>query len=166
MPLPPALLILGTTQYDDDDDDLCGKCLNVKGKFKSPTSDTVSIINSHISDTTSNSYESLITGTELKTIINPIIGPVTNKPKTLPLAHNSNKSLKIDTDSTKNTPSKALIFYSLLRSYLNGTFDGLYFGFGPTNSVRFFKLHSIQHIFLILRVKFYSIWFVTNETVK
>ena len=48
MPLPSALLILGTTQYDDDDDDLCGKCLNVKGKFKSPTSDTVSIINSNI----------------------------------------------------------------------------------------------------------------------
>ena len=66
-PPPPGLLILGTTQYDDDeadpsgkyDDDLSGKCLIIEGKFKSPKKDTAPIINSHISDTASNSHKSL-----------------------------------------------------------------------------------------------------------
>ena len=82
------------TQYDDDDDDLFGKCLIIEGKFKSPKEDTVPITNSHISDTASNSHKSLTTDTDLKTNNNPINGLITYKPKTLPLAHKSNQNLK------------------------------------------------------------------------
>ena len=49
---PQVLLILGTTQYDDD---LSGKCSDVegkfKGKFRSPNTDTVPITNSQTIDT-------------------------------------------------------------------------------------------------------------------
>ena len=110
MLLPPGSLSLGTTQYGDDDDDLSGKCSDAEGKFKSPKEDTVPIINSHISDTASNSYKSLTTGTDLQTNNNPFNGLITYKPKTLPLAHNSNQSLIIDTDSTKKHHSKTQHF--------------------------------------------------------
>ena len=101
-------------QYDDDDNDDSGKCLMVegkfKGKFKSPKADTVSITNSHITDTASNSYKSLTTDTDLKTTNNPINGLITHKPKTLPLAHKSNQSLIIDNDSTKTHHTKSCYF--------------------------------------------------------
>ena len=115
---PQALPILGTTQYDDDeanpsgkyDDALPGKCLIIEGKFTSPKRDTDPIINSHISDTASNSHKSFTADTDRKTNNNPIIGPITYKPKTLPLAHKSNQSLILDTDYTKNHHIKSMYF--------------------------------------------------------
>ena len=122
MPPPPRLLILGTTQYDDDeadpsgkyDDDLFGKCLIIEGKFKSPKEDTAPIINSHISDIASNSHKSLTTDTDLKTNNNPINGLITYKPKMLPLAHKYNQSLIIDTDYTKTHHTKRCYFTIIL----------------------------------------------------
>ena len=142
MPPPLGMLILGTTQYDDDeanpsgkyDDAFSGECLVIEGKFnrsnantdsiitinsnvnadsnedKSPEADTDPIINSHITDTASNSYKSLTADTDLNTNNNPINGLITYKPKTLPLAHKSNQSLIIDTNYTKTHYTNACYF--------------------------------------------------------
>ena len=109
-----GLLILGTTQYDDDEADPSGKCQLVegkfKGKFKSPNADTVPITNSHISDTASNSHKSLTADSDFNTNNNPINGLITFKPKTLPLAHTSNQSLITYTDYTKTHHTKSCYF--------------------------------------------------------
>ena len=70
--------------------------------------------NNHISDTAFNSYKSLTTGTDYKTNNNPNKGPITYKPKALPLAHIPNQSLIIDTDYTKNHHIKTCYFTHVL----------------------------------------------------
>ena len=100
---PSALLILGTTQYDDG---LSGKCSDVEGKFRSPNADTVPITNSHTSDTASNSYRSLIADTAFNTNNTPTNGLSTYKPKTLSLA----QSLILDTDYSKSHQVNSIQF--------------------------------------------------------
>ena len=84
---------------------------------KSPNADTVPITNSHISDTASNSHKSLTTDTDINTNNTPINGLSTCKPKTLPLAHNSNQSLISDTDYSKSHQVNSMKFTIVRRFF-------------------------------------------------